>query len=136
MWQLLTAGTTSMALDAAQVLKNGPYRLFNLNCAKTVGIYEKFIIFSLILIKLTVLIVCFQVNEPNIVSPIAKVVSITITRNPTKTAYYVNEAFDPTGLVVTATYSDSSSKSVSNYSLSSPSMDTVGQKPLSLNFKA
>ena len=32
--------------------------------------------------------------------------SIAVSGNPTKTAYYVGDEFDPTGLVVTGTYSD------------------------------
>ena len=42
----------------------------------------------------------------------ATLTSIAITTNPTRTAYYEGEIFDPDGMVVTATYSDSSSKAV------------------------
>ena len=41
--------------------------------------------------------------------------SIAVTTNPTKTTYTVDEAFDPTGMVVTATYSDESTAPVTGY---------------------
>lgn len=37
---------------------------------------------------------------------------ITVTTNPTKTTYYVGSEFDKTGLKITATYSDNSTKDV------------------------
>ena len=40
---------------------------------------------------------------------------ITITTPPTKTVYTEGETFDPTGMVVTANYSDGTSKVVSDY---------------------
>jgi predicted CoA-binding protein len=98
---------------------------------------KKFVIFSLslILINFMALIACSQVDESDIVSSVAKVVSITVTQNPTKTAYYVNEAFDPAGLVITAAYSDGLSKLVTGYSLSSPGMDTAGTKTIVVTFE-
>lgn len=44
--------------------------------------------------------------------------SIAITKAPTKTTYTVGEGFDSTGLIVTATYSDKSTKTITNYSIS------------------
>jgi len=38
--------------------------------------------------------------------------SIAVTTQPNKKEYFVNEAFDPAGMVVTATYSDKSTKPV------------------------
>lgn len=43
--------------------------------------------------------------------------SIAVTTNPTKTEYLDGDSFDPAGMVVTATYSDGSSKVVTNYQL-------------------
>jgi len=40
---------------------------------------------------------------------------IAVTKQPTKTIYYVGDKFDPTGMVVTATYNDSSVKDVTDY---------------------
>jgi len=43
--------------------------------------------------------------------------NISITTPPTKTTYTVGESFDPAGMVVTATYSDSSSAIVTGYTV-------------------
>ena len=43
----------------------------------------------------------------------AKLVSITVT-SPTRTVYSVGQSFDPTGMVVTATYNDGESKDVTD----------------------
>ena len=44
----------------------------------------------------------------------ATLVSIAISGEPTKTAYYVGDTFSPAGLVVTATYDDATTKNVTN----------------------
>lgn len=44
-----------------------------------------------------------------------KVSSIAITTAPTKTTYTAGETFDTTGMVVTATYEDTTSKAVTGY---------------------
>ncbi len=47
--------------------------------------------------------------------------SIAITTAPTKTSYQEFEKFDPTGMVVTATYSDATTRNVSEFSTYTPS---------------
>lgn len=42
-------------------------------------------------------------------------ISIAVTTPPTKTAYTAGETFDPSGMVVTATYSDGSAAAVTGY---------------------
>ncbi len=49
--------------------------------------------------------------------PSADVTSIEVTTAPTKTEYMVGETFDPTGMVVTATFDDGSSQVVTDYTL-------------------
>ena len=44
-----------------------------------------------------------------------EVTKIAVTTMPAKTVYKVGEAFDPTGMVVTATYNDNSTKAVNGY---------------------
>ena len=44
--------------------------------------------------------------------------SIAITTPPAKTAYTVGETFDPSGMIVTASYSDASTATVTGYSVS------------------
>ena len=45
-------------------------------------------------------------------------VSITVTTPPSKTTYEAGDAFDRTGMVITATYDDNSTSIVKNYSVS------------------
>ena len=47
-----------------------------------------------------------------------KVSSIAVTTAPTKTTYTAGESFDPTGMVITATYEDTTSKAVTGYTVS------------------
>ena len=47
----------------------------------------------------------------------ATVVSISVTTQPTKTSYVAGETFDPAGMVVTAKYSDNTTKTVTDYAL-------------------
>ena len=44
--------------------------------------------------------------------------SIAITAEPNRTTYWPTQKFDPTGMVVTATYSDNSTTEVTDYSIS------------------
>ncbi len=56
-----------------------------------------------------------QTAEVNI-TVVAKVVeSIEVTTEPTKTTYTAGETFDPTGMVVTATYNDETTAVVDDY---------------------
>lgn len=48
--------------------------------------------------------------------------SIAVTTSPTKTSYAVGESFDPSGMVVTATYSDGSTSDVTGQCTFSPSV--------------
>lgn len=51
---------------------------------------------------------------------------IDVTAEPTKTAYVEGQTFDPTGMVVTASYDDSSSAEVTGYTFSNSAL-TKGQ---------
>lgn len=48
-------------------------------------------------------------------STVVRPTSINVTTNPTKTSYNVGEVFDATGMVITATYDDGTSKEVTGY---------------------
>ena len=54
-----------------------------------------------------------------------KLEKLEVTKLPDKTVYNAGEAFDPTGMVVTAVYSDGSSKEVTGYTCS-PETITAG----------
>ena len=56
-----------------------------------------------------------QVYNNSIIEP--DLVSIEVTTQPTKTSYYVGDTFDTTGMVVTGTYSNGTSKEVTNYTV-------------------
>jgi len=60
--------------------------------------------------------------------------SISVTQNPSKTAYNVNETFDPAGLEVTAFYSDGTSSAITGYSLSTPDMSSAGTKAITVTY--
>lgn len=57
---------------------------------------------------------------------VVQLTSIAITKQPSKTEYYEDEYFNPLGMEVTAYYSDSSSKVVTNYTYSPNTPLVVG----------
>lgn len=59
---------------------------------------------------------------------------ITITDLPEKTAYIVGDAFDSTGLIVTANYSVSGDIEIGDYDISEPDMTTAGTKTVTVTF--
>lgn len=60
--------------------------------------------------------------------------SITVTANPTKTVYFVNETFSSEGLVITASYTNAPSRVVTPTSISSPDMTTSGSKTITVTY--
>lgn len=58
--------------------------------------------------------------------------SIAITTQPTKRAYNINEYFNPAGMVVTATYSDSSTAVVTGYTYSPYQLTTTGTQTITV----
>ena len=69
------------------------------------------------------------------VTPSKTVQSIAITGTATKTAYYAGETFDPTGLTVTVTYTDSTSEVVPANNCSwTPSPLTVGTTSMTCTY--
>lgn len=62
---------------------------------------------------------------------------ISITTPPTKTTYYWGESFNPAGMVVTATYSDGTSKAVTGYTITAPTslnMQNVGDQDIAVSY--
>ncbi len=66
--------------------------------------------------------------------PIKRVRRIWISTKPTKKEYRRGEALDLTGMVVNATYSDGSSTTVTNYTVSGYSVDTMGVQTITVTF--
>jgi len=71
------------------------------------------------------------------VKPVVK--SITVKTNPTKATYTIDEKFDPAGLVITATYSNSTTEDItysatSGITLSTPDMTAEGDKTITVTY--
>jgi hypothetical protein len=62
-------------------------------------------------------------------------VSITVTTPPDKTFYMAGETFDPAGLVVTGTYDNGETGTVTGYALGEPDMTTAGEKTVAVTLK-
>ena len=61
--------------------------------------------------------------------------SISVKTNPTKTTYYVGETLDTAGLVITAKYSDGSSKDISSGFTCNPTkLDTAGFRTITVTY--
>ena len=61
--------------------------------------------------------------------------SIAVTTAPSTTSYYVNQSFDPTGMVVTATYSDASTANVTSGCTYSPDpFATTGSQNVTISY--
>lgn len=64
-----------------------------------------------------------------------QLVSIAVTTAPTKTSYTAGETFVPTGMVVTATYSDGTTRAVSGYSYTPTIALTTDDKVVVINYQ-
>ena len=60
--------------------------------------------------------------------------SIAVTTAPTKTTYTAGENFDPAGMVVTATYSDSSTAAVTGYTVTDGNSLTAGTTSVTISY--
>jgi len=65
----------------------------------------------------------------------ATVTGISITTLPLKTSYTIGESLNLAGLVVTAYYSDGSSKTITDYTNSGFSSTTAGSKTVTITYK-
>lgn len=64
----------------------------------------------------------------------ASISSISVATKPTKTQYEVGESFDKSGLVVKAVYSDSTTKTVTDYTLSGFNSTSIGEKTIKVTY--
>ena len=74
------------------------------------------------------------VNKKVVEQPEVTLRRIEITTKPTKTTYEVGEKFDPSGMVVTATYSDGTSKIISNYNCFPVAELTTNNKKITVTY--
>ena len=79
---------------------------------------------------------CTQPITVNAVTPPATktLSSIAVTTAPTKTTYTAGENFNPAGMVVTATYSDSTSAEVTGYTVTDGSNLTAGKTTVTISY--
>ena len=68
------------------------------------------------------------------ITVIHKLLSIQVTTNPTKTTYEYGDTLQTTGMVVTASYSDSTSSAVTGYSCSPTSLTAVGTQKITVSY--
>ena len=61
-------------------------------------------------------------------------VSIAIATQPAKTVYQYQESLDPTGMVVTATFSDGSTAAVLDYTYPTTNFSTLGRQVMKLEY--
>ena len=61
--------------------------------------------------------------------------SIAVSKMPTKTNYVVGEAYDGSGLTITATYSDKTTKVITGYSVAGFSSAKAGKVTISITFE-
>ena len=61
--------------------------------------------------------------------------SIAVTTPPTETTYFEGDSFDPTGMVITATYDDNTTEIINNNSLSiTPNPLTIGTTEVTVSY--
>jgi len=68
------------------------------------------------------------------VNPALALSGIAVTTAPTKTTYNEGETFDPTGMVITATYSDNSTEAVTGYSYSPNGALTTSDTEITISY--
>ena len=68
------------------------------------------------------------------VNPALVLSSIAVTTAPTKTTYNEGETFDPTGMVVTATYTDNSAEAVTGYTCSPDGALTTSDTEITISY--
>ncbi len=64
----------------------------------------------------------------------ATLTGISVSTPPTKTVYTAGESFDPTGMVVTAAYSDSTSAPVTGYTVTDGNNLTAGKTTVNISY--
>ena len=68
------------------------------------------------------------------VNPALVLSSIAVTTAPTKTTYNEGESFDPTGMVVTATYTDNSTEAITGYTCSPDGALTTSDTEITISY--
>ena len=61
--------------------------------------------------------------------------SVAVTTQPSKTTYFIGEAFDPSGMVVTATFADDTTENVTNGCTFSPTSISKDTTAITVNYQ-
>lgn len=61
--------------------------------------------------------------------------SVAVTTQPSKTTYFIGEAFDPSGMVVTATFADDTTENVTNDCTFSPTSISKDTTAITVNYQ-
>ena len=96
---------------------------------------KKFVLAGLVLLAITGLLPlagCKNDSVPE--TPAAKLVSISVTTLPTRTVYSVGQSFDPTGMVVTATYNAGEPKDVTSLATTDFDFSSAGVKTVTVRY--
>jgi len=96
---------------------------------------KKFVLAALVLLAITGLLAlsgCKNDSVPE--TPAAKLVSISVTTLPARTVYSVGQSFDPTGMVVTATYNAGEPKDVTSLATTDFDFSSAGVKTVTVRY--
>lgn len=64
-----------------------------------------------------------------------RAISIEVKSLPTKVAYFLNQEFDPAGLVITVNYNDDTSEDINTgFNLSTPDMSRIGEQLINVSY--
>ena len=64
-----------------------------------------------------------------------EIVSIVVTKSPIKRDYFIGEIFSSAGLEITGHYNNGTSQNITNYRLSTPNMNIVGDQTVTITYE-
>ncbi|MBE6914197.1 MAG: hypothetical protein E7472_04560, partial [Ruminococcaceae bacterium] len=80
-------------------------------------------------------LLCYLGRLPDISIPVATPTSIAVTTQPAKTEYNIGDEFDPSGMVVTASYEGSeTTRTVSGYTYDTAAFTEAGTKEVTISY--
>ena len=96
---------------------------------------KKFVLAALALLAITSLLALAGCKNDSVSeTPAAKLVSISVTTLPARTVYSVGQSFDPTGMVVTATYNAGEPKDVTSLATTDFDFSSAGVKTVTVSY--
>jgi len=71
---------------------------------------------------------------PDITVPVTTLKSISVTTQPTRTAYHIGDSFDPAGMVVKAVYGNGKEVEVTDYTFTTDAFTTAGSATVTVSY--